>query len=182
MIGLSALALVILAGCLPESGQRKSSALAETPRRPEALVAECALCHSTIEAQRGIARTFEEHQHAEAAKRILEMAEGKTGSLFSCAMKLGALVAGAGEAAIESVGVCGAKLGVALQVLNYLLQAPFKISRVDVMNVEVSLFPPNNIDRYKFHVNVTIIINFIDGDDVHSSCPRFVRVSSLRIA
>lgn len=46
----------------------------------------------------------------------LEMAEGKTGSLFSCAMKLGALVAGAGEVAIESVGVCGAKLGVALQV------------------------------------------------------------------
>ena len=46
----------------------------------------------------------------------LAMAEGKTGSLFSCAMKLGALVAGAHEAAIESVGVCGAKLGVAVQV------------------------------------------------------------------
>ena len=53
MIGLSVLALAILAGCLPESGQRKSSSLAETSRRPEALVAECALCHSTIEAQRG---------------------------------------------------------------------------------------------------------------------------------
>jgi len=52
----------------------------------------------------------------------LVMAEGKTGSLFSCAMKLGSLVADANDAAIESFGVCGAKLGLAVQVRRDLLE------------------------------------------------------------
>ncbi len=53
MIGLSAFALAVLTGCLPESGKRRSSTLGETPSRVDVLVTECVLCHSTLEAQRG---------------------------------------------------------------------------------------------------------------------------------
>ena len=46
----------------------------------------------------------------------LNMASSKTGALYSCAMKLGALVADAEERVIDAMGVCGAKLGLASQV------------------------------------------------------------------
>ena len=62
-------------------------------------------------------------QDLEAQERIdlsvdayLDMASGKTGSLYSCAMKLGALVASADDAVMRSFGVCGAKIGLAVQV------------------------------------------------------------------
>ncbi len=46
----------------------------------------------------------------------LEMAASKTGALFSCAMKLGGLVASAGPAAMDALGEAGTKLGLATQV------------------------------------------------------------------
>ena len=62
-------------------------------------------------------------QDLEAQERIdlsvdgyLKMASSKTGALYSCAMKLGAMVASAEEAVVEAVGECGAKVGMAVQV------------------------------------------------------------------
>ena len=52
----------------------------------------------------------------------LKIASSKTGSLYSCAMKLGALAAGADEVVIEAMGVCGEKLGVAAQIQSDLRQ------------------------------------------------------------
>lgn len=46
----------------------------------------------------------------------LSMAAGKTGALYSCAMRLGALVASADEAVVDAMGVCGANIGMAVQV------------------------------------------------------------------
>ena len=46
----------------------------------------------------------------------LKMASTKSGSLFSCAMKLGALAASADEAVVDSLGVCGANVGIAAQI------------------------------------------------------------------
>ena len=46
----------------------------------------------------------------------LAIAYSKTAALYSCAMKLGALVASAEEKVVESLGVCGARAGLALQV------------------------------------------------------------------
>lgn len=48
----------------------------------------------------------------------LEMAYGKTGSLYACAMKLGALIGMPDSPHIESLGLCGTNLGVAIQVSN----------------------------------------------------------------
>ena len=62
-------------------------------------------------------------QDLEAQERIdlsvdayIEMASKKTGALYSCALKVGALVASANEEAIESMGVCGTKMGLAVQI------------------------------------------------------------------
>ena len=62
-------------------------------------------------------------QDLEAQERIdlsveayLEMAAGKTGALYSCAMKLGALAASADAPVVDSLGECGAKLGMATQI------------------------------------------------------------------
>ena len=63
-------------------------------------------------------------QDLEAQERIdlsvdsyLEMASGKTGALYACAMKLGALVGSDGnEASIDAYGAAGDRLGVASQV------------------------------------------------------------------
>jgi geranylgeranyl diphosphate synthase type I len=44
------------------------------------------------------------------------MAASKTGSLYSCAMKLGGLVAGAQEPVIDALGAFGGKIGLAAQV------------------------------------------------------------------
>ena len=46
----------------------------------------------------------------------LEMAAGKTGALYACAMQLGALAASADDATIEAMGTCGRTLGLALQI------------------------------------------------------------------
>lgn len=46
----------------------------------------------------------------------LKMARGKTGSLLSCAMKLGALVGSGDDSVIEAFDTCGSKLGVAMQI------------------------------------------------------------------
>mgnify|MGYP001180006835 CR=1 FL=1 len=62
-------------------------------------------------------------QDLEAQERIdldvdayLSMASSKTGALYSCAMKLGALVASADGTIIDSMSVCGANIGTAMQV------------------------------------------------------------------
>jgi geranylgeranyl diphosphate synthase type I len=62
-------------------------------------------------------------QDLEAQERLdmpvatyLKMAEAKSGALLACAMQLGALAAGGGDAALTAMAACGAKTGVALQV------------------------------------------------------------------
>jgi len=62
-------------------------------------------------------------QDMEAQERLdmpvaayLKMAEGKSGALLACAMQLGALAAGGGEAVLSAMAACGAKTGIALQV------------------------------------------------------------------
>ena len=68
-------------------------------------------------------------QDLEAQERIdmsveayLRMASSKSGALYACAMKLGGLVASAEEPVVESLGVCGLKLGVAAQIRSDLRQ------------------------------------------------------------
>ena len=46
----------------------------------------------------------------------LEMAASKSGALYACAMGLGALVGGAGQAAVDAMSRCGRQIGLALQV------------------------------------------------------------------
>ena len=48
----------------------------------------------------------------------MEMAASKSGALYACAMGLGALVAGAGQDAVDAMSRCGRQLGLALQVRN----------------------------------------------------------------
>ena len=48
----------------------------------------------------------------------MEMAASKSGSLYACAMGLGALTAGAGQEAVDAMSRCGRQVGVALQVQN----------------------------------------------------------------
>ena len=62
-------------------------------------------------------------QDLEAQERIdlsvddyLKMASGKTGALYSCAIKLGATIASAEESVVEALGECGAKSGMAVQI------------------------------------------------------------------
>ena len=62
-------------------------------------------------------------QDLEAQERIdldeeayLKMASSKTGALYSCAMKLGALVASAEPAIIDAFGSCGVSIGLAAQI------------------------------------------------------------------
>lgn len=51
----------------------------------------------------------------------MSMVADKTGALFSCAMRLGALVGG-DDAAAGALGVCGARLGAAMQIRSDLRQ------------------------------------------------------------
>lgn len=46
----------------------------------------------------------------------LEITSSKTAALYACAMKLGALAAGADDAVIDALGTCGDRLGMAVQV------------------------------------------------------------------
>ena len=62
-------------------------------------------------------------QDFEAQERIdlsvdayLTMASRKTGALYSCAMKLGALTAAEDDRLVDSFGVCGARIGLAVQI------------------------------------------------------------------
>ena len=52
----------------------------------------------------------------------LTMAAAKTGALLACACKLGGLIAGADEKLVAAYGTFGAKLGVAIQVLEDIRQ------------------------------------------------------------
>lgn len=51
-----------------------------------------------------------------SVESYLSTAKMKTGSLFECAMKLGALVASDNRKAIDSMGTIGSELGVAMQI------------------------------------------------------------------
>ena len=51
-----------------------------------------------------------------AVDGYMEMAASKSGALYACAMGLGALVAGAGQDAVDAMSHCGRQLGLALQV------------------------------------------------------------------
>ena len=51
-----------------------------------------------------------------SVESYLEMVESKAGALVSCAMQLGVLVGGGDKTAVEALGTCGAKLGVAMQL------------------------------------------------------------------
>ena len=62
-------------------------------------------------------------QDLEAQERIdldvdgcIKIASSKTGALYACAMKLGALAAGGDDKVIDALGVCGGKLGLAVQI------------------------------------------------------------------
>ncbi len=63
---------------------------------------------------------FEERLDVDLAE-YLEMIEKKTGALFDCSLRLGALVGGAGPAIVEAMGRCGRLLGVAFQVRDDML-------------------------------------------------------------
>ena len=51
-----------------------------------------------------------------SVEAYLRMASTKTGALVSCSMKLGALVASEDEVALDALGSCGAKVGLAMQM------------------------------------------------------------------
>ena len=51
-------------------------------------------------------------------KSYLDMASRKTGSLYACAMQLGALIGIPDSPYVESLGLCGTNLGIAIQVSN----------------------------------------------------------------
>ena len=62
-------------------------------------------------------------QDLEAQERIdlsvdayMEMAARKTGALYACAMRLGAMVVGAEDLVVDAMRLCGASLGVAAQI------------------------------------------------------------------
>ena len=52
----------------------------------------------------------------------METASKKTGALYECAMKLGALLASAEEHTVEALGLCGRNAGIALQIRRDLLE------------------------------------------------------------
>lgn len=52
----------------------------------------------------------------------LAMADKKTGALFGCAMRLGALAAGAGGGAADALAECGRRFGVAFQLRDEMRQ------------------------------------------------------------
>ena len=68
-------------------------------------------------------------EELEAQERIdlsvdayIETASKKTGALYECAMKLGALLASAEEHTVEALGRCGRNAGIALQIRRDLLE------------------------------------------------------------
>lgn len=48
----------------------------------------------------------------------LNMASSRTGSLYSCAMELGALISSSDESVAQSMGLCGKNIGLAIQIRN----------------------------------------------------------------
>ena len=46
----------------------------------------------------------------------MKMAADKSGALMDCAMRVGALIGGAGDEAVEALAGCGSNLGIALQI------------------------------------------------------------------
>lgn len=55
-------------------------------------------------------------------KSYLTMAAGKSGTLYSCAMKLGAMAANADKNVVNALGTCGTKLGLSAQIYSDLLE------------------------------------------------------------
>ena len=48
----------------------------------------------------------------------LNMASSRTGSLYSCAMELGALISSSDKSVAQSMGLCGKNIGLAIQIRN----------------------------------------------------------------
>ena len=57
-----------------------------------------------------------------SVEAYLKTASKKTGALYECAMKLGALLASAGEQTVEAMGNCGRNVGIALQIRRDMLE------------------------------------------------------------
>ena len=93
-------------------------ALAERGNTPEVTFRAVQIVDNTVlEMCEGRFKDLESQERIDLdVDGYLEMASSKTGALYSCAMKLGALVAGAEEQVIDAMGVCGGKLGLAAQV------------------------------------------------------------------
>ena len=92
---------------LQERGVKPAQTFRAVQLLDEASLELCEGRFRDLEAQERIDLTVEAY---------LDMAASKTGALYSCAMKLGGLVASADEGLIEALGESGSKLGSALQV------------------------------------------------------------------
>lgn len=62
-----------------------------------------------------------EHRSDVSLTECLTMAEGKTGALLGCACALGALYAGADDAAVEAMDAFGRQVGLAFQLIDDLI-------------------------------------------------------------
>ena len=91
---------------------------------PPAAVVEAAriLDERTLEIVEGqvMDLSFEERLEVDLAS-YLEMIEKKTGALFDCSLRLGALVGGGDPAQVEALGRCGRLLGIAFQIRDDML-------------------------------------------------------------
>jgi geranylgeranyl diphosphate synthase type I len=88
-----------------------------------ASVAELAATVQTMVAGQhdDMAMAAEPHQEDNSVQRWLAMAQAKTGSLFGCAMALGALAADAPPTVVSRLRQTGAKAGVAFQIIDDLI-------------------------------------------------------------
>ena len=81
------------------------------------------LDEASLELCEGRFRDLEAQERIDmSVEAYLEMASSKSGTLLSCAMRLGALLACVEETAADAFGVCGDRIGVALQVREDLRQ------------------------------------------------------------
>ena len=93
-------------------------ALAERGLTPEVTFRAVQIVdHAVLELCEGRFKDLESQERIDLdVDGYLEMAAGKTGALYACAMQLGALAASADETTIEAMGACGRALGLALQI------------------------------------------------------------------
>ena len=104
--GMQALARLALFG-LKQNGISSAMTFRAVQILDEASLRTCEGRFLDLEAQERIDMTVEAY---------LKMASSKSGSLVSCAMKLGALAASADEKVLDAVGAFGLKIGVAMQI------------------------------------------------------------------